>query len=367
VGNFSVVFNGMSSLNVGGIAGQANNVSIANCGVTGVIGGNSAAYLTVGGIVGNISSSSASGGDVSESSFTGTISGRTDTHSAEAGGIAGYIVDAEITACFAELLRIKAEADNPRVGGIAGTIAGGDINKSYATGIIESIASGSESNAGGIVGWLQGNSSIENCYAWTDVSASSVYNGGMSTNEENAGGIAGTNKDLPNTATISKCYAAGTVKASGQQNYIFVGGIVGNTDNTLISASMALVEELDGGPSTRARNVYAIGAVAGSGTFAGSGNYSRNDIVYKNATNTNFDYGPNARGGRQTPIAGFKSSAHYSATSPAWNFTAGTGDWKFLPAGSNYDYPVLAWQTAKPGTALEEASKGGFKVEIEWP
>jgi hypothetical protein len=32
-------------------------------------------------------------------------------------------------------------------------------------------------------------------------------------------------------------------------------------------------------------------------------------------------------------------------TTVDWNFTTGTGDWKWL---SGYDYPVLRWQTRPP-------------------
>jgi hypothetical protein len=239
------------------------------------------------------------------------------------------------------------------VGGITGIMSAGSdsIKKSYALGTIEGIAS-TESNAGGIAGRSL-NGSIENCYAWADVSIStgSVFFGTPSTTEESAGGIVGT-KD---NGTISKCYAAGTVKVNGQYS-TFVGGIAGNTGGS-VSASMALVEELDGGSSTHLRNVYAISAT--SGTFAGSGNYSRNDMVYKHAANSNFDYGPNARGGRQTPLADFKTQALY--TGAGWSFP---GDWKLI---SGYDYPVLSWQTAAPGAALEEADRGGGGIEIEWP
>jgi hypothetical protein len=360
-GNFSVVFDGTSGLNVGGIAGQADNVTITGCHVTGTIAGTSANYLTIGGIAGNISTSSAGGGDISESAFVGTIDGNSPGGACDAGGITGWMNDVEITASFAEG-SIKAQANDPRVGGIAGVIDGtsGGINESYARGTIESIASGTESNAGGIAGRLF-DGTIENCYAWAEVSTSSVYSSdSSSTNKENAGGIAGTNE-----GNISKCYTLGRVKANGNDNFIYVGGIAGNTDGS-ISACMALVEELDGGPSTRTKNVYAISAVTASGTFTGSGNYSRNDITYKNTSNSpNFDFGAANKGGLQTPPANFTSSAFYSG--PGWNFTAETGDWKFLPAGSNYDYPVLVWQDAAPGDALEEATKGGFEIEIVWP
>jgi hypothetical protein len=355
-GNFSVDFDGSSGLSVGGIAGSADDVTITACRVTGAVGGISANYLTIGGIAGMISNSAGSKG-ISGSSFIGTIDGNAPDGNAEAGGIAGSVNNGDIAACFAEAVEIQAEADSPKVGGIAGVIEGGSIKKSYATGEIKSIAAGWLSEAGGIAGWLQAGS-IENCYALADVSVSSVYNSADPLSKENAGGIAGSNG-----GTISKCYAAGTVKANGQ-NTTSVGGIAGNT-NAQIGGCMALVEELDGAlttPSSHTRNVYAIGNSTASFS-TGTGNYSRNDITYNNYTNTSFDFGANGKGGQQKPAADFESQAAY--TTALWNFTDGTGDWKFL--GSGYDYPVLFWQTAEPGTDLEEASKVNFEMVIEWP
>jgi hypothetical protein len=333
-GNFSVIFDGGSSLNVGGIAGQAGDVTITNCRVSATIGGTSANYLTIGGIAGMISNTSASGGDIIGSSFAGTITGNSPIGNAEAGGIAGYMNDVEITECFAEG-RIKAEADSPKVGGIAGimnspTAAG--INKCYAAGIIESVAAtGSYSDTGGIAGRINGGT-IENCYAWANVSSSSTY-------DETAGGIAGTNDGI-----IFNCYAAGMVQSKGQNPATHVGGIAGNGSGPgTISACMALVSELDGGPSTStSRPANAIFA-SSYGTL--SGNYSRNDITVTRQTNGSFpsDPGINNKDGEQKLLADFTNSTLY--TSATWTFP---GVWKFLPAGSGYNYPVLSWQNSPP-------------------
>jgi hypothetical protein len=344
-GNFSVTFDGDSNLGVGGIVGQASNVTISRCHVSGAIGGSSANYLTIGGIAGNISNTPASiAQGISESSFAGTISGNTPTGNGEAGGIAGLAEAIDITDCFAEG-HIKAEADSPRVGGIAGIANDSSISESYAAGVIESIATTSHSLAGGIAG--SSNGTIENCYAWADVSTSSPYG-------ENAGGIAGENN-----GTISKCYAAGTVQSKGLNPYTYIGGIAGYGGGN-VGACMALVSELDGGPSSSlSKEVYAIGCFYAGGTF--SGNYSRNDITYKNYTNSGLDFGSAGQGGEQKPPDDFKSMDLY--TGALWIFN-GTGDWHFV---SGYDYPVLSWQDTKPGTALEEASSGEGGFGFTWP
>ncbi|MDR1175454.1 MAG: hypothetical protein LBK83_08310 [Treponema sp.] len=333
-GNFSVLSDATSALSIGGIVGQASEVTITGCRVSGTIGGTSANYLTIGGIAGMIYNTSASGGDISGSSFTGTITGDSPSGICEAGGIAGYMLDVEITECFAEG-RIEATAGEPRVGGIAGTINGSSdsINKSYASGIIESIAAtGSYSDAGGIAGRITGTGAIENCYAWADVSTSSTYG-------ETAGGIAGTSG-----GTISKCYTAGTVRSKGHDPYTVVGGIAGDGGGT-ITACMALVSELDGGPS--ASSSRTVNAVSASTYGTLNGNYSRNDIAVTRQTNGTAP-GLNARDGQEENRTNFTTQTIYEPdlyTTAAWNFAAGTGDWKFI---SGYDYPVLRWQNSAP-------------------
>jgi hypothetical protein len=318
-GNFSAISDADSNLGIGGIAGEGNGVTITDCHVSGVIGGTSVNYLTIGGIAG----SSSTGAVISGSFFTGTIAGNAPSGNAEAGGIAGYLLDTEITACFAEG-HIKAEADSSNAGGIAGNTqssSGSSINKSYAAGVIESVASGAYSNAGGITGKSEG--TIENCYAWADVSSSSTYG-------ETAGGIAGTN-----SGTISKCYAAGTVQSKGHDPYTVIGGITG--DGSGVSGCMALVSNLDGGPSSStSKTAHAIFA---STYGTGTGNYSRNDIIINNETNS-ADPGINAKDGEQKPLDDFKTPTLY--TTAGWNVT---GDWKFI---SGYDYPVLSWQNGPP-------------------
>jgi hypothetical protein len=337
------------NIDVGGIAGYMSNAEITGCHASGDIDGESP-DVRIGGIAGYISNPSYVGGDISESSFTGTIRGNAPAGNDDEGGIAGHMSNAEISACFAEG-SIKAEADSPRVGGIAGNIdASSGISKSYAAGVIESIAAtGSYSTAGGIAGFSNG--TIENCYAWADISSSSTLG-------ENAGGIAGENG-----GTISKCYAAGTVQSKGPTPYTYVGGITGSDQSQTVSGCMALVSELDGGPSTStSKNVYAIGSLYAGGTF--SGNYSRNDIMYAHRPITAFDFESAGQGGQQKPLNDFKSQTLYTGAS--WTFTSASGtggDWNFL---DDYDYPVLSWQETAPPSP-EEAARGDFGIDFEWP
>jgi hypothetical protein len=341
-GNFFVIGDGNSSLNAGGIVGTAfretTAITITNCHVTGALGGTSANYLTIGGIAGNIAS-----GSISGSSFTGNaITGSAPSGNCDTGGIAGYMNGGEITACFARG-HIKADASDPNVGGIAGTIEYSSIKTSYAAGVIEGIASASYSNSGGIAGRLfDNNSVIENCYAWADVSSSSTYG-------ETAGGIAGTSE-----GTISKCYAAGTVKSRGTNPYTKIGGIMGESSGAaVINDCMALVTELDGGPTTSSRSVHAICADTYYSTL--SGNYSWYGITRIHTDDTDSpSFGSSYRDGEQKTLADFQSPALYGGA--GWNFTTGTGDWKFI---SGYNYPVLSWQDEPPA--------GGPAEPVELP
>jgi hypothetical protein len=351
-GNFSVIFDGNSGLRIGGIAGEADTVTITGCHVTGTVGGTSANYLAIGGIAGMINNGSAGGGDIRGTSFAGTIMGNAPNGNGHVGGLAGYTDGVEITACSAEG-HIKAEADGPSAGGIAGVLTSGNINQSYAAGIIGSVtATGDYSEAGGIAG--QSDGTIENCYAWADVSTSSLYSGAMFSSDK-AGGIAGTNY-----GTISKCYAAGMVKARGQNN-TFVGGIAGDTNiSASINNCIALVSELDGGSSTYTRTAYAISALSG-GTL--NDNYAPDlsgspgiGVVYIHNNTNASDQGPsNAQDGEARSFTAFKNQTLY--TSAGWDFG---GVWKFI---SGWDYPVLKWQDAAPGAGMDAAD---VEVEIEW-
>ncbi|MFP3040225.1 hypothetical protein LQZ19_00235 [Treponema primitia] len=337
-GSFSVKGNGVSSLNLGGIVGTNNygtTTTITNCHIEGDIAGETVNALMVGGIAGNSVNVTISG-----SSFKGSISGLSPTGNGTTGGIAGFFADGEITACFAEG-RIETEADDSNVGGIVGrannSITGVTIKNCYASGIIKGTATGSssDSHSGGIAGYLNTagvTGVIENCYAYANVISSGTCPNIM------AGGIAGTN-----LWTISRCYAAGTVESMGTGNVaIHVGGIMGY-DNAGIGVTvidcMALVSVVDAGPSTAPTKI--ANAICASSAVTLSGNYSRDDIVLQNNTNTTPAPGPNNEAGQATAPTAFITQTPYTAA--GWTF--GDTGWKFI---SGYDYPVLSWQTRPP-------------------
>ncbi|MDR0450450.1 MAG: hypothetical protein LBH26_04210, partial [Treponema sp.] len=172
----------------------------------------------------------------------------------------------------------------------------------------------------------------ENCYAWAEVSTSSNQ-------EKTAGGIAGINQ-----GTISTCYAAGTVQAEGTGIHISVGGIGGNNFN-LISGCAALVSSLDAGlVSPATKYVYKIASNISSGSC--TNNLARNDMAIVNNTEPP-DPGSNNQDGYQESHTSFINNVlHWEGIATlSWHFP---NNWKFLPAGSGYDYPVLNWQNRVP-------------------
>jgi len=125
-------------------------------------------------------------------------------------------------------------------GGIAGYVTGNStIIDCYSTGNI------SATYAGGIAGQI-GGSSITNCYSTVNISAVSY-----------SGGIAG----YMNSAKITNCYSTGNVSSSSSYNYSYCGGIAGLSDS-----------------GSTITNCYSTGSISAvyAGGIAGSLNYYNN-------------------------------------------------------------------------------------------
>jgi hypothetical protein len=344
---------------LGGIAGFVTEGSaIQSCSVRdATIYGNSDTTMKAGGVAGF----SDEGASIKKSSFSGTVSSGgmsggitgssfdtliSECHAAGtvkgadgAGGIAGEMQisggtsSIEASSFTGTVSAVASIAGNVYAGGIAGSIYDASIKYCYAAGTVKSENLGTYSYAGGIAGSAENNSHIENCYAYTQTSSYSTYG-------ENAGGIAGNL-----VGSISKCYAAGTVKSEGRDPYTYVGGIVGYGSNT-IAYCMVMTSEIDAGPTTSSsKHVHAISGDSSTLT----GNYSRNDITRRNAdSGDSLDPGSGNKDGEAKPLADFKTAPLYSAA--GWGFDTGNGgDWKWI---NGYDYPVLSWQTAAPDLSV---------------
>ncbi|MDR1175452.1 MAG: hypothetical protein LBK83_08300 [Treponema sp.] len=294
-GNFSIIADGDSSLNMGGIVGDVNFGTITNCHVTGNIGGTSTEKaLNIGGIAGS------SMGPITGSSFTGAVNGSAPSGNGYAGGIAGYIEN-------------------------------GNVTSSYVSAQVE--GEGFYVYAGGIVGKAVSDSTIEHCYAWVIVDAEGIR-------DVCVGGIAGStgapSSPLP---VVTACYALGTVTGSGDTTTTkSAGGIVGSYSGIIeycavLNTSISFTGATD------------IDEVAGMADAFSLGNIQYN---YTAADIAGFPGSSGFWSGTSTPRVDFTGPAPgtvYSTANLNWNFAAGTGDWKFI---SGYDYPVLSWQTTPP-------------------
>jgi hypothetical protein len=224
-------------------------------------------------------------------------------------------------------------------GGIIGAMpATGMISGCYASGMVY-VESDGFAIAGGIAG---SGTTIEQCYAWTSVTAvgnSNVY----------AGGIGGK----INSGTFSQCYALGEVTVSNTNNSIdncWAGGIAGNNYMGTIQYCAALNDFVGSGNSP-----YAYG-IAGSneGNCMFTNNFAAGDMEY-DKTDSTLSHSADLDGDTSFALADFKRPLPIPSPydSGKLNWTFGGDSWKWI---DNYDYPVLSWQTeppADPSTFLE--------------
>ncbi|WP_421954681.1 YDG domain-containing protein [Polaromonas sp.] len=243
--------------NVGGLAG-GNGGSISNAYATGSVSGGTDVGGLVGLNAGSIGNSYASGavaatvnyagGLVGENSGNASISGSyamgTVSSVLYAGGLVGWN-SANIDKAYA-----TGSVSGSPAGGLAG-LNSGSISNAYATGGVSGTGT-----VGGLVGWNAG--SISNSYA----------GGSVATTTNNAGGLVGYNFG---GSSISNAYATGNV--SGVD---YVGGLVGIN-------SLATISNANASGSVSGRNY--VGGLAGNnaqGTINNanaSGSVTGNDSV----------------------------------------------------------------------------------------
>lgn len=229
-------------MNVGGLVGT-NNSTIYNSHATGnVSGGNQ-----TGGLVGQNQGHAA---QVTNSFATGNVHGAVST-----GGLVGFTNNGTIEGSHAEGNVIGTNL----TGGLVGSHGGSSsIIHSHALGSVRGVA-----NIGGLVGRNTGTSSIMLSFAHGSVEGAS-----------RVGGLVGENFSV--TATISRTFATGNVRAMGAGNH-GTGGLVGanvgiitdsyargNVNSTNINSG-ALVG-INTGSIT---NAFATGNVVGNGNNLG--------------------------------------------------------------------------------------------------
>lgn len=275
--NGTVHFN-EGAIYAGLLAGHAEQTEISNCTSQGTITSeNDPDYCIVGGLVGlsescsftnctadvNISGISAiSGGlcgSVEITTFTncsssGSIDVTDNTYRAEAniGGLIGDASGATLDYCFSTV-SITAGSDYiVKAGGLIGKSTDNDIRSCYAIGNV-SVAKGTDRlYAGGLIGYSQGGTIIQDSSATGDVNISVTESHSIS-----AGGLVGDSG-----GEILRCYATGNVLAKTESTdvliFVYAGGLVGQSDNTVIDSCYATGNATAIGSTS----VYAGGLVA---------------------------------------------------------------------------------------------------------
>jgi len=202
----AVSSSGTGGNNVGGVVGIVSG-SVSNCHVTGTVEG----ITSVGGVAGW-----ARAIVLADCTSEGAISG-----AYQIGGIAGRITDnSNMTDCTATDI-IVTGTDNS-IGGIAGSVDGSEIDGCHVTGASPgSCTVSGASNVGGVAGTVSHGSELTDCSSSAAVSGSGDYIGGV------AGGV------LSNSS-VEDCVSTGNVSGTGG-TASRIGGVAGTVDHSVIS------------------------------------------------------------------------------------------------------------------------------------
>jgi|GEM_PF-1834941 len=299
--------------NIGGIVGETySQVTIKDCRTDGTIFGNG---YYMGGIVGYTGGTDADI-DVTITHCTNEAEIRPYRCTA-VGGILGYD---KITGRLTMDGCTNSGAITPSVfatnlGGIVGRIDG--MGNAAITGCTNSgaLTSGNSENMGGIVGYSNQSTTIEDCHNSGTVTNSSVgenpkstYTGGilgrMETKDlsvkqcSNTGDISGSAKNDAYVGgivgqfycvggNIEKCYNAGDCTVTSAQNNAFVGGLVGaSTDN---SSTLTLQNSYNVGTISNAAapsDSYIGGLIGRAENSSIKTSYNAGEMVKKNDNDT---------------------------------------------------------------------------------
>jgi len=224
------------------------------------------------------------------------------------------------------------------------TVTGFNINGSDNAGLFGYVYSGTVSNVGvvgvsitgsyrvgGVVGWVDGKGSVNNCYTTGNVNGDAyigglvgdVSNGSSITNCYSTGAVSGNQyvggiTGYVGSGSVTYCYATGAISGGFANDYFYfsnVGGIVGGVGNgSAISNCAALnasIRNVDGGDSPN------FGRIVGSG---GTLNYN---VAWNNmqAINTTLVTGQN----NSTGLNGADITKDQAKTALFW--TTSTNNW----------------------------------------
>jgi hypothetical protein len=260
---------------VGGLIGYKSG-TVSNAYATGeeVMG----SFSYVGGLVGYNYS-----GTVSNAYATGAVTGVS-----EVGGLVGYSYYGTVSNAFAT----GSVTSEQYVGGLVGVNWYGTVSNAYATGSVT--GTGSSSRVGGLVG--QNGGTVSNAYATGEVTGHSYV-----------GGLVGMNNS---SGMLSNAYASGVITGGFD-----VGGLVGRNDGTV-------------------SNVYATGAVSGTGIYIGGLIGGNGGTVTNSYWDIEASGWSTSAGGMGKTTAEMKQQTMFTE----WNFSTTWG----IAEGVSYPYLQLS-------------------------
>ncbi len=212
-----------------GFFGHCEGATIKNLGLENIQITNSTGIDYIGGLAGSCVDCT-----IDNCYTTGYISSEgEDTLSMSIGGLVGYMENSTITNSSSD---VNLSAPGYYSGGLVGG-GSGNISKCYSTGSVSAFIL-----AGGLVGMLDNNSDITDCYHTTGLISSLI--------EDRAwlagliGGIGSTSDNNITVVNIKNCYSTSdivsNVKNASSDNSI-IGGLIGITENANVSISNSYV------------------------------------------------------------------------------------------------------------------------------
>ncbi len=237
------------------------------------------------------------------------------------------------------------------VGGLVGVIDGtSTITNCYTTGTISTAAG--NNRCGGLIGMISSSATVSDCYSTCAVSANQY-----------AGGLIG---EIRTGVTVDRCYATGAVQSAAG----YSGGLIGYTQSPVsncyargnVSCTSAfLVGGLVGYSSGGAiSNCYATGTVPTSGSWLGG----LTGYCSGATTNSYFDSQTSGIATSHTGTAKTTAEMTTQATFSGWNFPT---VWHLT--AENAGYPHLEWTgyTVLPVLLKQFNVKAtGNNVQFNW-
>jgi len=328
-----------ASLNVGGLVGQFAGTIISSS-ASGSVDVTGQGYNGVGGLVGQIMS-----GTFTDVKASGSVISTNSGLGVDVGGIAGtsgaavtYAISSGVVRSSLNLNLPAGTQEDSTVGGLVGFNYGAIKNAIALTSVTATFAgsvSATSSYSDQVAGLVANNAGpISNSVASGLVSLTSTVgtsNGGTSTKV--AGGLVGGGYVGPfGTSTVLNSFATGGISASGVNDRLMVGALMGYNSSSITSS-------------------YAIGkiSVQGGGEKIVGGLVSTND-AQGSITSSYWDLD---RTGFTIGVASGSATGAMSWSGAPTAIPAGfdPAAWGLAPTVNN-GYPCLRWQSACAAQAL---------------